>query len=119
MVPCLINNQFTVSTVLGINLYSMMVKYFTSLCDDRKESCDLCYSAVKNSIYRYLIQNWEVIENFEGTYADDYCSLQDNSEASVSKYSVSVFRGDDQWHGEREERFEREPLPDLLTFSHT
>lgn len=39
------------------------LKYFTSLCDDRKESCDLHYSAVKNGIYRYRVQNWGVIEN--------------------------------------------------------
>lgn len=32
--------------------------------------------------------------------------------ASVSKYATSVFRGNDQWRGERQERFEREPLPD-------
>lgn len=75
------------------------LKYFTSLCDGRKESCDLRYRAVKNGIYRYLVQNWGVIENFEGSYADDYRSLKDTSEASVNKYSTSVFRGNDQWRG--------------------
>ena len=30
------------------------LKYFSSLCNDRKESCDMHYSAVNNGIYGYL-----------------------------------------------------------------
>ena len=93
------------------------LKYFSSLCKDRKESCDLHYSAVKNGIYGYLVQNWGVEENFTGSYADDYRSLE--SDASKSKYSVSVYREDDQWRGKMQEKFEREPIPDLLRFEHT
>lgn len=93
------------------------LKYFSSLCKDRKESCDLRYSAGKNGIYGYLVQNWGVEENFTGSYADDYRSLE--SDASKSKYSVSVYREDDQWRGKMQEKFEREPIPDLLRFEHT
>ena len=93
------------------------LKYFSSLCKDRKESCDLRYSAVKNGIYDYLVQNWGVEENFTGSYADDYRSLK--SDASKSKYSVSVYRQDDQWRGKMQEKFEREPIPDLSRFEHT
>lgn len=92
------------------------LKYFSSLCDDRKESCNLHYSAVKNGIYSYLVQNWGVSENFTGSYGDDYRSLKSKSEASTSKYSISVFRQSEQWRGKRQERFEREPIPDLLRF---
>ena len=87
------------------------LKYFSSLCDDRKESCNLHCSAVKNGIYSYLVQNWGVSENFTGSYADDYRSLKSKSEASTSKYSISVFRQSEQWRGKRQERFEREPIP--------
>ena len=93
------------------------LKYFSSLCSDRKESCDLRYSAVKNGIYGYLVQNWGVKDNFTGSYADDYRSLK--SDASKSKYSVSVFRQDDKWRGKMQEKFEREPIPDLLRFEQT
>lgn len=89
----------------------------SSLCKDHKESCDLRYSAGKNGIYGYLVQNWGVEENFTGSYADDYRSLE--SDASKSKYSVSVYREDDQWRGKMQEKFEREPIPDLLRFEHT
>ena len=37
----------------------------------------------------------------------------------MSKYSVSVFRDNDDWRGQRLERFEREPIPDLLRFEKT
>lgn len=84
---------------------------------DCKESCDLCYSAVKNGVYGYLVRNWGVEENFTGSYADDYRSLE--ADALNSKYSVSVYRDDDQWRGKMQEKFEREPIPDLLRFEHT
>lgn len=93
------------------------LKYFSSLCNDRKESCDMHYSAVNNGIYGYLVQNWGVEENFTGNYADDYRSLK--SDASRCKYSVSVYRQDDKWRGKMQEKFEREPIPDLLRFEHT
>lgn len=93
------------------------LKYFSSLCNDRKELCDMHYSAVNNGIYGYLVQNWGVEENFTGNYADDYRSLK--SDASRCKYSVLVYRQDDKWRGKMQEKFEREPIPDLLRFEHT
>ena len=95
------------------------LKYFTSLCDDRKESCELRYSPVRNGIFDYLVRNWDVAETFEGSYAEDYLSLNNRSEASTGKYSVSVLRQNDEWPGEKQEWFEREPIPDILRFQRT
>ena len=37
----------------------------------------------------------------------------------MGKYSVSLYHQNDDWHGEKQEQFEREPIPDLLRFQRT
>lgn len=90
--------------------------YDSSLCNDPKESCDLCYSAVKNGIYRYLSKTWELnITSQEVTLM----TTAPLCYASSSKYPVSVFQQDDKWHGKMQEKIEKEPIPDLLRLEQT
>ena len=62
------------------------------------------------------MKNWGVDEEFRGSYVDDYDTLTNVQTATRDHYSVSVFRKDEKWRGKPMERFERRPLPDLVTW---
>ena len=94
----------------------IQLKEFVQLTDQRKGQCRQGYSPNKNNVFHYLVKNWDVDEDFKGSYADDYDTLTNVQTATRDHYSVSVFREDEKWRGKAMDRFERRPVPDLIAW---
>lgn len=48
------------------------LKEFGQLTDERKLQCETLYIPNRNNVFQYLVKNWDVDENFRGSYAEDY-----------------------------------------------
>ena len=87
------------------------LKSFSLLSDERRREDNTTYGPVRNQILDYLENVWHVKKNFKGCYSEDYRTL--TTTACVDKYSVSVFRENEDWTSWKLlERFDRQPLPD-------
>ena len=89
------------------------LKSFGLLSDERRREDDTTYKPVKNDILEYLENVWRVEKNFKGCYSEDYRTLTSLQTACIDKYSVSIYRENDDWRSKEPlERFDRQPLPD-------
>ena len=95
------------------------LKEFGQLSDERRHHCQTEYFPRKTNVFQYLVKSWGVDEDFRGSYAEDYRTLTNARTASRDHYSVSIFREDENWRGVPLDRFERRPLPDLITWQET
>ena len=75
----------------------IQLKEFVQLTDQRKGQCQQGYSPNKNNVFCYLVKNWDVDEDFKGSYEDNYDTLTNVQTATRNHYSVSVFSEDEKW----------------------
>lgn len=86
---------------------------FSLLSDERRREDNTTYEPVKNDILEYLENVWRVEKNFKGCYSEDYRTLTLLQTAFIDKYSVSIYRENDDWRSKEPlERFDRQSLPD-------
>lgn len=86
------------------------LKSFSLLSDERRREDNTTYGPVRNQILDYLENVWHVKKNFKGCYSEDYRTM--TTTACVDKYSVSVFRENEDWTSWKPfDRFNRQPLP--------
>ena len=96
------------------------LKAFSLLSDERKKEDETTYEPVRNEVLEYLENVWHVDKNFKGCYSEDYSTLTSPTTACIDKYSVSIFRKNEDWTiGKPLERFDRQPLPDYKRWEET
>ena len=75
---------------------------------------------MRNKLLEYLESVSHVDKNFKGCYSEDYSTLTSPTTACIDKYSVSIFRKNEDWAvGKPLERFNRQPLPDYKRWEET
>lgn len=81
---------------------------FSLFFDERRREDNIIYELVKNDILEYLENVWRVEKNFKGCYSEDYRILILLKIVFIDKYSVSIYRENDDWRlKELLERFDR------------
>ena len=86
------------------------LKAFSLLSGERKKGDETTYEPVRNEVLEYLENVWHVDKNFKGCYSEDYSTLTSLTTACIDKYSVSIFRKNEDWTvGKPLESFDRQP----------
>lgn len=84
------------------------LKVFSLFFDERKKEDEIIYELVRNEVLEYLENVWYVDKNFKGYYSADYSILILLIIVCIDKYSVFIFRKNDDWIvGKFLERFDR------------
>lgn len=104
----------------------LQLKDFLSRSEEAKHHCDLKYIIQKKSpLLPELVALWNIDENFEGKYIDDYRTLNNTKNREVSRtawidrYICAVFRDDDEWRGRHLPRQEYQAIPDYIRWIQT
>lgn len=85
------------------------LKSFSLFFDERRREDEIIYELVRNDILEYLENVWYVEKNFKGCYSEDYRILISLKTACIDKYSVFIFRENEDWRlGKFLERFDRQ-----------
>lgn len=101
------------------------LKNFLSRTEEAKENCDGTYSIQKQSpLLHDLVAVWNIDENFEGKYIDDYKTLnntatQEFKTAWRDKYITAIYRGNNEWRGRCLTRQEFQAIPDYIRWVQT
>ena len=97
---------------------------FLSFSEENKQECKWTYNPIHNDITKTLSVVWNVdTQNFTGQYTNDY-KLVNNELAQVQtawndKYQTTLWRPDNTWIGEQQERNKLQPIPDYVRWLKT
>ena len=102
------------------------LKTFLSYTEEMKETSELTYKVNEvSSMLKDLSVIWNVNENFEGNYFEDYQSLNnsvpgiDYRTAWRDRYITAIYRVDNQWEEKELKRYEFQAIPDYIRWVET